>query len=102
MYKSFAELIGTAFLVFIILISGTISNKLISTFNPYIIAASISIMLFIIIAVFCRVSGADFNPVVSYIKYLNHSLSFQDLVLYWSVQFIGAYIGLIAANWVIK
>lgn len=91
-----AELIGTAFLVMIVLGSGLMAQKLFpDQEGAALLANSISTGagLFALIQTLGSISGAHINPVVSCVEFLWSRINKIELCTYISAQFIGAYLG---------
>lgn len=90
--KFFAELIGTAFLVFIV--TG-ISLIQYSEFYTYININSMSssFVLTSMIYIFGKVSGGHFNPAVSIPMALRGKITFKELAYYLIAQILGAFLG---------
>ena len=96
-----AELIGTLFLLMVVVGSGIMGERL-SNGNAAVALLANAIAtgagLYVLITTLSPVSGAHFNPVVSVVMALRGDLQWQMLPLYLSAQFIGACIGVIAAH----
>ena len=45
-------------------------------------------ILFVIIKMFANISGAHFNPIVSFVFFLRKEIDIRDFVLYLSIQFL--------------
>lgn len=88
--KYFVEFVGTAFFVFVILISANLVPPMFgqksSFFQPFVIAAG----LLIAILVGGEKSGGHFNPAVSLVMYVNKTLDQSDLLPYIGSQLFGA------------
>ena len=67
------ELIGSCFLVMIIVGSGIMAENLTDDYAVMLIANTLATGagLFVLITVFADVSGAHFNPFVSFVMYLS-------------------------------
>jgi len=85
----FAELIGTFALVFIG--AGTVAHGQAGLLGA---AAGFGLTLASFWYLFNRVSGAHFNPAVTFGLALNGTVSWADAVFYWIAQFLG---GILAA-----
>ena len=83
--KYFAEFLGTFFLVAVVIGSGIMAQNL-SAGNMGIALLGNTIptgaILYVIIKMFGPVSGAHFNPVVSFVFFLRKELSGTDLYKY--------------------
>ncbi len=90
--KIISEFTGTFFLTACVIGSGVMAENL-SDGNMALALLCNTIatgsILFVIIKMFSSVSGAHFNPVVSYIFYLNKELNKKDFFQYILVQFLG-------------
>lgn len=94
--RFFSELIGTAFLLMIVVGSGIMAQKLFPLqTGAALLANSIATGagLFVLIQSLGPVSGAHFNPVVSLIEFLWKRLTGRELILYILAQLVGAYLG---------
>lgn len=98
--KAFAELIGTCFLVMIVVGSGIMAENLSSDNLNILIANTLATGagLTALIWIFINVSGAHFNPTVSMIMFFKKELNFSELSCYISFQFLGGFIGVVIAN----
>jgi glycerol uptake facilitator-like aquaporin len=90
--KLAAELIGTAFLVCAVIGSGIMAERLAGGNAAIALLANTiatAAALFVLITAFAPVSGAHFNPMVSF----SSSLSWTDAAAYSAVQIIGGLLG---------
>ncbi len=91
--KYLVEFVGTAFFIFVILISGNLVPPMFgqksSFFQPFVIAAG----LLVAILVGGERSGGHFNPAVSLVMYVAKKLDQSDLLPYIGSQLFG---GLVA------
>lgn len=91
--KAVAEFVGTFLLTGCVVGSGIMAENL-SNGNSALALLCNTIatgaILFVIIKMFSPVSGAHFNPAVSYVFYLKNELSKKDFYWYLLVQFIAA------------
>ena len=91
--KTVAEFIGTFLLTGCVVGSGIMAENL-SNGNSALALLCNTIatgaILFVIIKMFSPISGAHFNPAVSYVFYLKNELSKKDFYPYLLVQFIAA------------
>lgn len=97
-----AELLGTAFLLAVVVGSGIMGEKLAGgSVGLALLANSLATGagLFALILVFAPISGAHFNPVVSLYAAMEKHISWREARLYIGVQIIGAVIGVFAAHW---
>jgi glycerol uptake facilitator-like aquaporin len=98
--KAFAELIGTCFLVMVVVGSGIMAENLSSDNLNILIANTLATGagLTALIWIFINVSGAHFNPAVSLIMFFKKELNFSELSFYIFFQFLGGFIGVVLAN----
>ena len=98
--KLIAELIGTCFLVMVVVGSGIMAENL--TSNEFNILLANTIItgagLTALIWIFISISGAHFNPAVSMVMFLNNELKLKDLICFIFFQFIGGFLGVVLAN----
>ena len=91
MKKYIAEFLGTFFLVSVVVGSGIMAANL-SSGNDGVALLGNTIatgaILFVIIKMFGPISGAHFNPIVSFIFFLRKELSFKSLWAYILIQVI--------------
>lgn len=96
-----AELIGTSFLVMIVLGSGTTAQNLFpDQSGAALLANSLATGagLFALIQTLGTISGSHLNPVVSFIECLWKRISRKELIVYISAQMIGAYLGVLSVH----
>jgi arsenate reductase len=96
-----AELLGSAFLAALVVGSGIAAQQLSAgTVGIQLLenAAATAVGLFAIILMFGPVSGAHFNPVVSFVDAAFGGLSWRDAVAYLPAQVAGCAGGAIVAN----
>ncbi len=96
-----AELLGTAFLLAVVVGSGIMGETLAGgNVGIALLANSLATGagLFALILIFAPISGAHFNPVVSLYAAMEKHISWRDAGLYVVVQIIGAVLGVIAAH----
>lgn len=96
-----AELIGTAFLVMIVLGSGAMAQNLFpGQVGAALLANSIATGagLFALINTLGPISGAHLNPVVSLIELFWKRTSRREFLIYTSAQMIGAYLGVLSVH----
>ncbi|MEM7397399.1 MAG: MIP/aquaporin family protein [Pseudomonadota bacterium] len=96
-----AEVLGTFFLVMAVVGSGIMAERL-ADGNVALALLCNTIptgaVLFVIITIFINVSGAHFNPAVSFAMLLRGSLPGREVLPYVSVQIAGGCLGAIAAH----
>lgn len=99
--KFLSELFGTAFLLMIVVGSG-IMGEILANGNEAIVLLANSLTtgfgLFVLIQSLGSLSGAHFNPVVSFVEMLWGRLKKKEMLIYWSAQFIGAILGVLMAH----
>lgn len=96
-----AELLGTAFLLAVVVGSGIMGDKLSGGIVGLALLANALATgagLFALILVFAPISGAHFNPVVSLYAAMEKHISWREAGLYTVVQIIGAVCGVFAAH----
>jgi len=99
--KFFAELIGTSFLVMIVLGSGVMAQNLFPGQNGLALLANslaTGAGLFVLIQTLGTISGSHLNPVVSLIEYLWGRINRNEVVGYILAQMIGAYLGVLLTH----
>lgn len=99
--KFLSEFFGTAFLLMIVVGSGIMGEAL-ADGNEAIALLANSLAtgfgLFVLIQSLGSLSGAHFNPVVSFVEMLWGRLKKKEMVIYWSAQFLGAILGVLIAH----
>ena len=99
--RSAAEALGTAFLLAAVVGSGIMAERL-SAGNQAIALLANTLAtgaaLACLIAALGPVSGAHFNPAVSFADALRGGLRWSELPAYWSAQLLGALAGVAVAN----
>ncbi len=96
-----AELLGTAFLLAVIVGSGIMGERLSGgNFAIALLANAIATGagLFALITVLGPISGAHFNPVVTLTGAMNRKLPWVEVPAYWAAQFGGAIAGVWTAH----
>ena len=103
--KYFAEFIGTYFLVAVVIGSGIMAQNL-SAGNIAIALLGNTIptgaILYVIIKMFGSISGAHFNPVVSFIFFLRKELSGSDLYKYIIAQIAGGLVAVFLVHYIFE
>jgi glycerol uptake facilitator-like aquaporin len=99
--KLLSELLGTLFLVMIVLGSGIMGENL-AQGNVAIALLANSIAtgagLFVLIHCLGPISGAHLNPIVSLVEMLKGKISIKTFSFYTSTQFVGAFLGVILVH----
>ncbi len=96
-----AELIGTAFLVMVVLGSGAMAQNLFpGQPGAALLANSLATGagLFVLIQTLGTISGAHLNPVVSLVELLWKRINQKEFLFYVSAQMIGAYLGILSTH----
>ena len=94
--KLFAELLGTALLLAIVIGSGIMAERLAGGNVAIALLANTAATvggLYILIEVFGPISGAHFNPAVSAVMAWRSQLPVAELIAYVVVQLVGAMLG---------
>jgi len=103
--KYIAEIIGTFFLVAVVIGSGIMAENL-SNGNLAITLLGNTIptgaILFVLIKMFTPISGAHFNPVVSLVFYVRKELDLKDLFIYIVLQIIGGIIAVFMIHYIFE
>lgn len=98
--RSFAEFVGTALLVTVVVGSGIMGTNLSTDDGIALLINAFSTIfaLAILILVLGPVSGAHFNPVVSLVQLITHTQRMSEIAGYLIAQITGAITGAILAN----
>jgi arsenate reductase len=99
--RALAELVGTASLVAVVVGSGAMAQSLSPDDTGLQLlqnAVSTGAGLFVLIAVFAPISGAQFNPVVTLVDAGSRRRSPLDVGVYLGAQLLGAVAGAVMAN----
>lgn len=94
--RLFAEFLGTAGLLIVVVGSGIMGETLAQGNSAVALLANslaTGAGLYALIQTFGSISGAHFNPAVSFVEWLWRKLSTKDLVGYIAAQILGAVIG---------
>jgi len=101
--KLVSEFIGTALLLAVITGSGIMGETL-SRNNNAIALLGNSIAtgagLFVLISVLMPISGAHFNPLVSFLEWSNKKLKTNELIKYFICQLVGAISGVLVIHFI--
>jgi glycerol uptake facilitator-like aquaporin len=100
MKKVFAEFLGTAFLVAIVVGSGIMATNLSQDVGVQLLINTISTVfgLYVLITILAPISGAQFNPVVTMVDLIQGKSSPIQFIQYSVAQVLGAITGAILAN----
>jgi glycerol uptake facilitator-like aquaporin len=95
-----AEAIGTLFLLAAVVGSGIMAERLTTDVALALLCNTLATgaMLFVIIAMFARISGAHFNPAVTLVVLLNRGISAPYAAAYVAAQIGGAFAGVFLAH----
>jgi glycerol uptake facilitator-like aquaporin len=96
-----AEFTGTAFLLASIIGSGIMAERLSggnAAITLFINCFVICMALVALISAFGKISGAHFNPVVTFCDALAHDFKWRDVPVYFIAQLAGAFVGTGLAN----
>jgi glycerol uptake facilitator-like aquaporin len=95
-----AEFLGTFLIVTTVAGSGFMMTDLgiLPGVDLAIIAASVGLVLFVVISLFIAISGAHFNPVVTIALGIRKQISARIGVIYIVMQLFGAFAGAVVAN----
>jgi len=95
-----AELVGTCVLVATIIGSGIMGDTLSQDDGVALLGNTLATwgILFVLITVFGPVSGAHFNPVVTYTFFCRGEIDLKQLLVYLPLQFAGAISGAVVAH----
>lgn len=100
--KNFAaEFIGTFFLLSVVVGSGIMGDRLSNgSTGMALLANSIATGagLIVLIMMFGSISGAHFNPLVSFVEFFHKRISRRSLSIYLAAQFTGAVLGVIVTH----
>jgi glycerol uptake facilitator-like aquaporin len=99
--RATAEFLGTAFLLAVVVGSGVMGERL-SGGNAAIALLANSLAtgtgLVFLILTFAHVSGAHFNPAVTFAGFLQKNISSREMFIYSLAQMFGAFVGTGLAN----
>ena len=96
-----SEYLGTTFLLMIVVGSGIMGQSLSDNDSITLLANTIATGagLIVLIWMFGKISGAHFNPAVSFVMFANGELSSRNFILYGLLQVSGAISGTLLANY---
>ena len=99
----FAEFLGSFLLVSTVIGSGIMGDNL-SPDNAAVALLGNTIatgaILFVIIKMFGKISGAHFNPAVSILFYLREELTITKLISYITFQFLGGLLAVVTTHYI--
>ena len=99
--RLFAEFLGTAGLLIVVVGSGIMAESLAQGNTAIALlanAVATGAGLYALIQTFGHISGAHFNPVVSFAEFLWKRLSLKDLLSYSAVQVAGGITGVLVTH----
>ncbi|PIP91584.1 MAG: aquaporin family protein [Bdellovibrionales bacterium CG12_big_fil_rev_8_21_14_0_65_38_15] len=99
--KFLSEFLGTAFLLMIIVGSGIMGENLANGNSAIALLANslaTGFGLFVLIQCLGSLSGAHFNPVVSFVERLWGRMTTNEMFLYWIAQISGAITGVLLTH----
>jgi len=100
MKKIFAEFLGTALLVAIVIGSGIMATNLSQDIGVELLINTVSTVfgLYVLIQILAPISGANFNPIVTMIDLIQNRITFVGFIQYAMAQILGAITGAALAN----
>jgi glycerol uptake facilitator-like aquaporin len=100
MKKVFAEFLGTALLVAIVIGSGIMATNLSQDIGVQLLINTISTVfgLIVLIQILAPISGANFNPVVTLVDLIQKRTTITVFIQYAVIQVAGAITGAMLAN----
>ena len=98
--KLLAEFVGTCFLVMVVVGSGIMAESLSSDQLSILLANTIATGagLTALIWIFINISGAHFNPCVSFVMCLKKEIEIKEFIYFILFQFTGGLLGVLLAN----
>ena len=99
-----AELVGTAILAMAVVGSGIMATNLTQDVGMqlFIVAFATFLILAVLIQMLGPISGAHFNPAVTFVALINKSISAATALNYILTQVVGGLVGVIIANVMFK
>src|SRR5581483_238722 len=94
--RAFSEFLGTAFLLAAVVGSGIMAAKLAGGNGAIALLCNTlptGAILVVLILIFGPLSGAHFNPAVSFAFALRHELEWRDFIIYVASQVVGGIAG---------
>ena len=100
MKKIFAEFLGTALLVAIVIGSGIMATNLSQEIGVELLINTVSTVfgLYVLIQILAPISGANFNPIVTMIDLIQNRITLVGFIQYAVAQILGAITGAALAN----
>ena len=103
--KYFAEALGTFFLIAVVVGSGIMAENLSNGNNAVALLGNTiatGAILFVIIKMFANISGAHFNPIVSFVFLLRKEIEIRDFFLYLFMQFLAGIIAVFTMHYIFE
>ena len=103
--KYLSEFIGTFFLVAVVVGSGIMAENLSNGNNAVALLGNTiatGAILFVIIKMFASISGAHFNPIVSFVFLLRKEIDSRDFILYLFMQFLAGILAVFAIHYIFE
>ena len=103
--KYLAEAIGTFFLVSVVVGSGIMAENLSNGNNAIALLGNTiatGAILFVIIKMFAAISGAHFNPAVSFVFYLKNEINRKTFIYYTLIQIISGIIAVFLTHYIFQ
>ena len=103
--KYIAEFIGTFLLVAVVVGSGIMADNLSGGISAIALLGNTiptGAILYVIIKMFSPISGAHFNPVVSFVFFLRNELKLNDLIKYIFIQIISGIFAVIIIHYIFQ
>jgi glycerol uptake facilitator-like aquaporin len=100
--RTFAEAMGTAALLLVVIGSGVMATNLSKDVGVQLIinSAATGLILYILITLLGPISGAHFNPVVTVVQLFKKNISTSLAAAYLLAQLVGAVLGVALANFI--
>ena len=103
--KYLSEFIGTFFLVAVVVGSGIMAENLSNGNNAVALLGNTiatGAILFVIIKMFANISGAHFNPIVSFVFLLRKEIDNRDFILYLFMQFLAGILAVFTIHYIFE
>ena len=103
--KYLSEFIGTFFLVAVVVGSGIMAENLSNGNNAVALLANTiatGAILFVIIKMIASISGAHFNPIVSFVFLLRKEIDNRDFILYLFMQFLAGILAVFTIHYIFE
>ena len=103
--KYLSEFIGTFFLVAVVVGSGIMAENLSNGNNAVALLGNTiatGAILFVIIKMFASISGAHFNPIVSFVFLLRKEIDNRNFILYLFMQFLAGILAVFTIHYIFE